>query len=285
MGANNHPPEILSFVADRDTVAPLDTVRLYVEFSDEDQHPSTLDVEWSYNGGYLISNTRNQMHWIAPIRLGKIRFVFEVSDPFVTTRDTLYIEVAEAGSFNHAPEIERVWTVKSRMVINDTTQVICSASDPDGDPLFFAWSSSRGRFTGGGSRVMWTAPDTVAVCTLKVDVSDGGLTTRGYTTVNVVPDTTIYFESDFSHDDVTNLWYFEGLLAGLGDIPGTHSVEWDSINQKMSVRFASSFATAGFRYRPNVFGNGTFKITFRATSTQFGMVGFCQNFSANRIIS
>ncbi len=276
--ANNKPPVIISFIADKDTVAPLDTVRLFAEYTDEDDSPSSLEVDWTYDGGYLISKTNNQMRWIAPLRLGSFLFTIQVSDGNSTARDTQYVEVAEIGSFNYPPEIEQVSAAKNRMVIGDTTQVICNASDPNGDPIFYNWTATAGQFSGGGSRVTWTSPAEVAICTLKVEVSDGSLTSRGYTTVNVVPDTTIFFESDFSHDDVTNLWSYEGLLAGLGDNEPMHRVEWDSINQKMAIYAPSSYGTAGFRLRQHVFGDGTLKINFQATSTQFGLIGFIPKF-------
>ena len=272
------PPQILSFIANRDTVAPLDTVMLFAEFTDEDDNDASLDVEWTYSGGYLISNTRNQMRWIAPIRVGNFMFTIEVSDEHTTVRDTQYVYVAETGSFNNPPEIERVSAGQSRIVVGDTTQVICSATDPDGDPIFFSWSASNGSYSGGGSRVTWTAPGIVTICTLRVEVSDGLMATRGYTTVNVVPDTTIFFESDFSFDDVTNIWNYEGILAGLGDAVPNHQIEWDEVNEKMAVTAQSDYSTSGFRLRQHVFGDGTLKIKFQAPSTQFGMIGFLPKF-------
>lgn len=50
-----------------------------------------------------------------------------------------------------------------------------TASDPEGDPLTYAWSASDGVITGAGDTavVRWTAPDRVGTVTIRVEVSDG----------------------------------------------------------------------------------------------------------------
>ncbi len=50
-----------------------------------------------------------------------------------------------------------------------------TASDPDGDPLTYAWSASDGVITGAGdtAAVRWTAPARSGTVTIRVKVSDG----------------------------------------------------------------------------------------------------------------
>jgi outer membrane protein OmpA-like peptidoglycan-associated protein len=55
--------------------------------------------------------------------------------------------------------------------------VTADASDPDGDPLTYAWRAPDGRITGSGARVTWTAPAGVEgsyPVTVTVDDGQGG---------------------------------------------------------------------------------------------------------------
>jgi hypothetical protein len=49
----------------------------------------------------------------------------------------------------------------------------CAAVDDDGDSLTYAWTCSRGSFSGERETVDWTAPDEAGVDTIAVTVSDG----------------------------------------------------------------------------------------------------------------
>ncbi len=58
-----------------------------------------------------------------------------------------------------------------------------AASDPDGDPLTYAWSAPAGSFSGANEPVArWTAPDELGTMEIRVEVSDG----RGGTASAVV---------------------------------------------------------------------------------------------------
>lgn len=56
----------------------------------------------------------------------------------------------------------------------DSCQIECVASDPDEkDELTYTWIAYGGTISGEGPTVTWVAPDTLGVCTIKVEVSDG----------------------------------------------------------------------------------------------------------------
>ncbi|MDE0073404.1 MAG: tandem-95 repeat protein [Gammaproteobacteria bacterium] len=58
-----------------------------------------------------------------------------------------------------------------------------AATDPDGDPLTYAWSAPAGSFSGANEPVArWTAPDELGTTAIRVEVSDG----RGGTASAVV---------------------------------------------------------------------------------------------------
>jgi outer membrane protein OmpA-like peptidoglycan-associated protein len=65
--------------------------------------------------------------------------------------------------------------------------VTADASDPDGDPLTFAWRAPDGRITGSGPRVTWTAPTGVeGSYPVTVTVDDGqGETASDTTSIRV----------------------------------------------------------------------------------------------------
>jgi hypothetical protein len=52
-------------------------------------------------------------------------------------------------------------------------QVVCTASDPDGDELSYNWSASAGEVTGDGDTVTWVAPPSEGSYSVAVVVTDG----------------------------------------------------------------------------------------------------------------
>jgi len=59
-------------------------------------------------------------------------------------------------------------------------QVVCTASDPEGDTLEYWWTADGGTIEGTGNSVTWTAPETGGAFNIKVMVRDkkGGETTQ-----------------------------------------------------------------------------------------------------------
>lgn len=65
-------------------------------------------------------------------------------------------------------EAEAGWTAPS-----GSLQVVCTASDPDGDELSYNWSTSAGEVNGDGDTAMWTAPASEGSYSVAVVVADG----------------------------------------------------------------------------------------------------------------
>jgi hypothetical protein len=54
-----------------------------------------------------------------------------------------------------------------------TCQIVCVASDRDGDALSYNWSASGGSISGTGAAVNWTAPESLGSYNVTVTVTDG----------------------------------------------------------------------------------------------------------------
>ncbi len=89
---------------------------------------------------------------------------------------------------NEAPLIQSTIANPNSIKKGETTQLTCAATDPDGDRLFFSWSSSAGIFLNGteGSSVSWQAPEEPGIYTILVNVDDGHYKVDGTASIEVV---------------------------------------------------------------------------------------------------
>jgi hypothetical protein len=78
--------------------------------------------------------------------------------------DTMLANHPPAITSLEAPEIVIPW---------GSCQIICTASDRDGDELSYNWSASGGAINGAGATVTWTAPYSVGSYNVTVTVTDG----------------------------------------------------------------------------------------------------------------
>lgn len=87
---------------------------------------------------------------------------------------------------NHRPIIISLKAELERVLPSGTCQIVCNATDPDGEELSYGWSADGGAITGEGATVTWTAPGSVGSYNVTVIVLDsrGGAVTD-YVTVTV----------------------------------------------------------------------------------------------------
>ena len=109
---------------------------------------------------------------------------------------------------NSAPTITALDLPDSVDAGNDAT-FTCTATDPDGDPLGYNWTSSAGLLQSKtGTAVVWTAPDTSGAATITVMVQDSSGasdTSSGTVTVNPITTTIIDWDGSVAAGDI-QLW-------------------------------------------------------------------------------
>jgi hypothetical protein len=74
---------------------------------------------------------------------------------------------------NHQPAITSLMAEPERVLPLGICQIVCNASDPDGDELSYEWSTTGGNIAGTGAVVNWTAPEEVGIYHVTVVVTDG----------------------------------------------------------------------------------------------------------------
>jgi hypothetical protein len=82
------------------------------------------------------------------------------------------VAVFETLLANDQPAITSL-TAPERVVPSGSCQIVCNATDRDGDALSYNWSASAGQLAGEGAAVTWIAPSAVGVYNITVSVTDG----------------------------------------------------------------------------------------------------------------
>jgi hypothetical protein len=144
---------------------------------------------------------------------------------------------------NHRPAIASL-EAPEKVIASGSCQIVCDATDRDGDELSYSWSASAGELNGEGATVTWIAPDLVGSYDVTVTVADGhGARARQQVTIAVrtnrsptitsltadadwtLPSGTIQVTCDATDPDSDELSY--EWMATAGDISGTGAaVNW-----------------------------------------------------------
>lgn len=73
---------------------------------------------------------------------------------------------------NQPPVISSLTPAQSQVYPLSIIEIQCVASDPDGDAISYAWSTTGGKFTGTGPTVSWIAPAHYGTYEVTVTVQD-----------------------------------------------------------------------------------------------------------------
>jgi len=142
---------------------------------------------------------------------------------------------------NHRPVITGLEAEPEKVIPSGSCQIVCNATDPDGNELNYGWSAGGGEIDGEGATVTWTAPNSAGSYNVTVIVMDSRgaavkdhviitvKTNRAPTITNLVADadwTTLSGSirvtctaSDRDGDELNYEWSTDG-----GDISGTGAV-------------------------------------------------------------
>jgi len=128
--------------------------------------------------------------------------------------------LCSACILNRSPIINSL-TAEKEIRTSSETQIVCKASDPDGDNVTYEWSADGGSITGEGSAVTWTAPAISDNYTISVTAADGkgGTATRSTEVSVIVKHPWVPYERPPSDEFIK----ITGALTVVGSIPAGES--------------------------------------------------------------
>ena len=102
--------------------------------------------------------------------MNKKRFIVIV---VIVVAAVLLAILFDAMLANYRPAITGLEAEPERVLPLGSCQIVCNATDRDGDELSYNWSASGGNISGTGASVDWTAPDSEGSYDVTVIVTDG----------------------------------------------------------------------------------------------------------------
>ncbi len=182
----NAAPSITAVTVTPAAVAPGGSISLHATV--QDPNPSdTLTSTWTASAGTFSSPNSLSTTWTAPASPGPVHLTFTATDPqgaSATFGFTVSVS-AEGGTqvevrINTWPQVSRITASPSTVDVGQTTTVVATASDTDGDALGYQWSAScAGTWADATTSTARFSPSarpsagTCAPCALTVTVTDG----------------------------------------------------------------------------------------------------------------
>jgi outer membrane protein OmpA-like peptidoglycan-associated protein len=180
----NHPPVASCSVNPASVYAgSADTVAVHVAASDPDNDP--LTYSYTATGG-TVEGTGPDARWSSSgVAVGTYTVNVKVDDGRGGTAScSADIKVEEKPN---RPPIASCSTDRSPITVGERTGITTTASDPDGDPLTYSYTTSGGQIIGSGDKVEFDSTGLQpGSYTVKCAVNDGrGGTAEGSTMVEV----------------------------------------------------------------------------------------------------
>ena len=156
--SSNQPPEIVSLMADPDTLGIGGSTSIVVNAVDPES--DLLFYGWRASGGSITGNGPTAT-WTAPDGIGLYLIsVFVEDDRLAAVNSTIEVSVIDSHSDNRPPVISFISSNPDILPSLGVTEITVGAFDPDGedDLLNYQWGAAAGSFSGEGSVITWTAP-------------------------------------------------------------------------------------------------------------------------------
>jgi hypothetical protein len=174
---DNYAPVINSLEADAEWTLPSSSVNVTCNASDRDG--DELSYGWSATGGN-ITGAGPVAIWTAPEEVG-VYTLTVVADDGQGGNDTESITLIVATGT--LPMIENLIVTADHKYLKETTtgykvgkgqqyHIACNVSSNVSEELTYEWLCTGGEFSGGGSNITWTAPNTSGVVTVTAIVFD-----------------------------------------------------------------------------------------------------------------
>jgi hypothetical protein len=136
-----------------------------------DRDGDSLQYSWSSSAGTIVGDSAH-VSWIAPGTIGMQTIMCIVSDG-IGGLDTSNLDIEVVEEINNAPSIYRISANPRKIDLGATTNLVCTAQDPDGDTLTYHWNAVSGSVVGNDSIALWTAPVNPGNYFVSCQVDDG----------------------------------------------------------------------------------------------------------------
>ena len=161
---SDYRPRVRALVASDTTLSVGRETQLWCTGADAE---GTVGVAWSAPSGTLTPDG-GRATW-SDNATGDVPVTCTVTDGSAQTASaSLTLRVVA----NQAPRDVQIEAAPETADLGGTTSLTCSASDPDGDPLTYAWTASAGSIEGSGATVTFRAPDAAGRPTVTCAASD-----------------------------------------------------------------------------------------------------------------
>ena len=164
---DNFPPRIKSLRC-KDSLVVIDSEHL-VYCSAEDRESGQLQYSWTGPEGPWTNDSI--FLWQAPGSKGKYSIVCRVKDESDAI-DSAEIKIQVVDRILSPPLINSFRADTRKIHPGTSTLIRCVATDINGDTLRYLWNATGGTFSGDGSIVEWTSPDTEGDYTIDCQVSN-----------------------------------------------------------------------------------------------------------------
>jgi hypothetical protein len=249
----NAVPLIDSFTASSNAIAPSHTVTLNVTAHDPDAG-DTLTYAWTATDGSFSTTSSGSTVWTAPATEGAQTLTISVTDPHgAVAAMSLSVSVLNSNGSGSAsvtvdlntwPIVADVVPSPTRVNVGDSSTITLTASDPDGDPLAYAWTSAcTGSFNNAAAQnpvFTIAGPIGSPSCALTVTVTDGrGGTNTGTVTLQTGPGAPIQIAPQVDNT------FQSSPVARPGDVLTFKVKAHDPQNGSLTYAWAASGGTLG----------------------------------------